>query len=92
MAWCEAATVAAVGPSLDSGDTTVGTSVDLEHRQATPVGGAVRIRAVLVEVDGRKLTFDVGATDEVGEIAVGRVIRVLVDRRRFVERAATRAG
>lgn len=85
LAWCEAATVAAVAPLLDTDETTVGSVIQLEHRRPTPVGGSVSTAAVLTGVDGRRLTFDVSATDGDGPIATGSVVRVLVDRTRFIE-------
>ncbi len=92
VAWCEAATVAAVIDALPPEDTSVGTRVEVDHLRATPIGGDVRVRAVLVEVADRRLTFDVEASDAGGEIARGRVMRVVVNRRRFAERSATPAG
>lgn len=86
LAWCEAATVAAVVDALDPDDTTVGTEVHLEHMRPTAVGSAVRVHATLNGIDGRRLTFRVEAHDESGEIATGEVVRVLVNRSRFVER------
>ena len=86
VAWCEAATVAAVAPLIEPDQTTVGSVVHLEHLRPTPVGGAVTTKAVVTEVDGRQLTFDVTATDDDGVIASGRIVRVAVNRPRFIER------
>ncbi len=81
----EAATVAALG--LDGSDTSVGTRVELDHLAATAVGGTVEVRAELVEADGRTRRFSVVATDDAG-VMVGRgvVVRVVVDRARFLSR------
>ncbi|MBT8240994.1 MAG: thioesterase [Acidimicrobiia bacterium] len=87
IAWCEAATVAAVAGALDPGDTSVGTRVEVDHLRATPIGREVRVRAVVAAVADRQLTFEVEASDAVGEIARGRVIRFVVNRRRFAERS-----
>jgi fluoroacetyl-CoA thioesterase len=57
LALAEAATVAAVTPQLAPGETTVGTSVTLEHRRASPVGSGLVVEAELTEVDGRRLVF-----------------------------------
>ncbi|MET8838028.1 hotdog domain-containing protein [Micromonospora sp. NPDC004540] len=88
LALAEAATVAATATRLPSGSTTVGTRVELEHRAATPVGRTVAARAELVKVDGRRLAFEVIVTDGNEVVATGRIERALVDRQRFVERAA----
>ena len=45
LAWCEAATCAAVAPELGDGETSVGTRIDLEHLAATAVGGTVEVSA-----------------------------------------------
>ena len=87
VALAEAATVAAVAPALPAGRTTVGTRVDLHHRAPTPVGRRVCAAAVLVRVDGRKLTFDVTVSDADVVVASALVERVVVDRERFLEGA-----
>ncbi|MGZ4610869.1 MAG: thioesterase family protein [Actinomycetes bacterium] len=86
LAWCEAATLAAVG-ALEPGRSTVGTRVELEHLRASAVGQQVELAAELVHVDGRLLRFEVAAVDGSG-VLVGRAVitRVLVDRQRFLSR------
>jgi fluoroacetyl-CoA thioesterase len=88
LAWAEAACLAALRGALEADETTVGTQMQLDHVQPTPVGGLVTIGAVVERVEGRRLTFAVSATDGHGTIATGRVVRVLVERDRFLERAA----
>lgn len=89
IAWLEAATVEAAAPSLEPGQTTVGTAVRVEHRRATPVGGNVSVKAAVADRSGRLLTFDVEATDGAGRVvAMGEIDRVVVDRERFVADAA----
>ena len=87
LALVEAATVAATATRLDTGLTTVGTRVELDHLTATAVGRTVIAEAHLVGVEGRRLTFEVLLRDGDTTAAQGRVERVLVDRHRFVERA-----
>jgi len=84
VALCEAATVAAVASGLETGTTTVGTRVELDHLKPSYVGATVTARARLSEVDRRRLTFAVEAID--GDIVVARgiVVRAVVDRARFV--------
>ncbi|WP_346533142.1 hotdog domain-containing protein [Micromonospora sp. DPT] len=88
LALAEAATVAATATHLPAGSTTVGSRVELEHRAATPVGRTVVAQARLAEVAGRRLVFEVTVTDGGETVAEGRVERALVDRQRFVARAA----
>jgi predicted thioesterase len=96
LALAEAAAVAAIGPSLDSGLTSVGTAAALEHKRASPVGAEVVVEAELTEVDGRRLVFRFIARqkpppgppdDEATVIGAGTLERVLVDKEQFVNRA-----
>lgn len=87
LALAEAATVAALGVRLPAGCTSVGVHVQLDHRSPTPVGRLVVAEAVLSQVDGRRLTFEVTLRDEDLVVADGRVERIVVDRHRFVEKA-----
>jgi len=91
LAWCEAATCAAVAPDLGEGETSVGTRVDLEHLAATPVGGAVEVTAREVHTDGRLRRFAVSAREAGGSgpgklVGSGEVTRVIVNAERFMGR------
>ncbi|MDH3753548.1 MAG: thioesterase [Acidimicrobiia bacterium] len=86
LALCEEATVAAIAGHLEDGTTTVGMRVQLDHLAPTGVGSTVTAEATVDKVEGRRLTFTVAAADERGAIAAGRVIRVVVDIDRFLEK------
>src|SRR5690349_13977100 len=88
LAWCEAATVAALaGDGLSETATSVGTRVRLDHLAATPVGGRVEVTATVQHRDGRLVRFDVAAIDRSGRVvATGEVYRVVVERERFEAR------
>lgn len=88
VALCEQAALAAMGPSLTAEQTSVGRRVQIDHLAPTRVGGTVTADAVLERVEGRRLTFTVSVNDRCGLIAAGRVTRVLVDRKQFLEKAA----
>ena len=62
----EATCAEAVAPHLDQGMTTVGTKLDVEHISATPVGLDVTCNCTLVEIDRRRLVFEVEITDKAG--------------------------
>ncbi|BAX92534.1 thioesterase family protein [Mycobacterium shigaense] len=87
IAWLEAATVQAAAPFIGPGQTTVGTAVRIEHRRATHVGGTVEVTAEAPSpVDGRRLTFEVKAIDDSGQlVARGEIDRVTVDRQKFLD-------
>jgi fluoroacetyl-CoA thioesterase len=88
LAWCEAATCAAIAPALPAGGTSVGTRVELEHRAASAVGREVEVTASSSYVDGRLHRFTVAArhTDGGAVVATGEVTRVVVDAERFLAR------
>jgi predicted thioesterase len=87
VALVEEATVAAVAPALGSAETTVGIRVELDHLAPTLVGATVHASAELVTVEGRRLEFAVAVFQGETQVAVGRVLRVVVDRERFLGRA-----
>lgn len=84
IALCEEASVRAIAPDLAEGTTTVGMKVRLDHLQPSPVGATVVAEAMVEKVEGRRITFAVSASDERGLIAVGRVVRVVVDIGQFL--------
>ena len=61
LAWCEAATCAALEPTLAPGSTSVGTRISLEHLAASAVGQEVEVSASTTYVDGRLHRFTVSA-------------------------------
>lgn len=87
VAVCEAAACDAIADQLEEGTTTVGLAVDVKHLAPTAVGCTVDADARLEAVDGRRLTFSVRVTMGDTEVARGRHVRVLVNRRQFLERA-----
>jgi len=87
VALVERATCLAVAESLTDDLTTVGVRVEVEHLVPTRVGGEVTVEAVLEAVDGRRLTFGVRVSDDERDVARGTVVRTLVTRDRFVEKA-----
>ncbi len=88
VALCEQATVAATEGHLGSGQVSVGTRVELDHLRATAEGATVWARAELVAVEGRRLEFEVSATEGSDLIASGRIIRAVVHREKFLDRLA----
>jgi fluoroacetyl-CoA thioesterase len=88
LAWCEAATCAALAPALGEGETSVGTRVTLEHSRASRVGARIEVTASQVFHDGRLRRFSVSARqlDDGRVVGTGEVTRIAVDAARFVER------
>jgi fluoroacetyl-CoA thioesterase len=84
---CEQATLAALGPHLDAGQTTVGFRIELSHVAPISVGTTVTAVATLERCEGRRLVFSTSVTDSRGLVAAGRVTRVLVDTEAFLDKA-----
>lgn len=87
----EEAAIQAVQPHLPSGGGTVGTRLEVKHLAATPMGMRVRARAVLRQVDGRRLVYDLEAHDEIEKVGEGTHERFQVMQARFLERVAEKA-
>lgn len=84
VALMENAAMKAVAASLPEGSTTVGSEMNATHIKPSALGAEITATAVLTEVEGRKLTFNVGARDAEGMIGEGVHIRFVVDREKFM--------
>lgn len=84
IALCEEATCSALADVLEPGSTTVAMRIQVDHLQPTAVGSEVTADAVLERIEGRRLTFNVSASDSGGLVAAGKVTRVVVDVERFL--------
>jgi fluoroacetyl-CoA thioesterase len=82
----ENAALNAIKPYLETGESALGTRVDIRHIAATPVGVRVVGEAEVTRVDGRRLEFVVRATDETEEIGNGAHERMIVDLSRLSKR------
>ena len=87
IALMEDASQTSVAPYLDAGMTTVGTKLSVSHDAATPIGMQVRAESELIEIDGRRLVFDVKAYDDCGLVGQGTHERFIVRLDRFMEKA-----
>jgi predicted thioesterase len=88
----ENAAVEALRGHLPAGQTSVGGRMDVQHLAPTPVGMQVRARAELLQVDGRRLVFDVEAWDEAEQIGKATHERFIVDQAAFVAKAEAKAS
>jgi len=81
----ERASYEAVLPFLGEELNTVGFEVNIRHFKPTPIGMEVKCTATLIEVDGKKLTFNVVASDEEGKIGEGTHIRYIINSKEFMD-------
>lgn len=84
--------IKAINPHLNwPQEQTVGTHINVSHLAATPPGLVVTVKIKVVEVDGRRLAFEVEAHDGVDVITKGTHERYIIDRERFVKKARQKA-
>ncbi len=88
VALMENAAMNAVVGELPEGVTTVGAMMNTTHIKPSAMGDTVSATAVLKEVEGRKLTFEVQAKDSKGVIGEGTHVRYIVDREKFMSKLA----
>ncbi len=80
----EWACIQALKPHLDwPEEQTVGTHIDVSHTAATPPGFEVTAKVKLLEVDRRRLVFELEAHDGADRIARGRHERFVIDKTKF---------
>jgi len=83
----EGAACEAIAGALKENETTVGIALNIEHTCATPVGLEVRAEAAVISLEGKTITFEVTAFDEIGEIGRGLHKRVIVNAQKFLDKA-----
>ena len=76
-----------VADELEEGAGTVGTLMNVKHVAATPVGMEVTCETKLIEVDRKRLVFEVKAYDAAGVIGEGTHERFIIDNERFLAKA-----
>lgn len=87
IALMENTAACSVQEHLEEGQGTVGTLINVKHVSATPVGMEVTCETKLVEIDRKRLVFEVKAYDSAGLIGEGTHERFIIDDQKFMERA-----
>ncbi|MBR2968195.1 MAG: thioesterase family protein [Clostridia bacterium] len=75
-----------VEPYLSEGQSTVGTSVNIKHLASTFVGCKVVCESELIEIDRRRLVFNVKVYDEKELLGEGLHERFIIDNAKFIAR------
>ncbi|HAF45412.1 MAG TPA: thioesterase [Gallionellaceae bacterium] len=84
VGFLEWACIKCINPHIDwPTEMTLGTHIDVSHLAATPPGMEVTANVELIEVDGKRLVFQVEAHDGVDVISKGRHERYIVNKERF---------
>src|SRR5262245_22221059 len=76
----------------ESGEDSVGIEILLRHTAATLPGMEVEITATVTAVEGRKISFDISARDELEPIGGGTHTRFVVDVAKTYERLQAKAA
>lgn len=61
----------------------MGTDINVSHQAATPAGLEVIANVELINIDGKKLTFNVKARDSVDIISKGTHERFIINKEKF---------
>ena len=76
-----------VQPELEEGLGTVGTKVNVSHMAPSAIGMTILCEATIIEIDGRKITFEVICSDENGMIGMGTHERFIINNEKFMAKA-----
>ena len=76
----------------DAGEDSVGTGISISHGGATLRGMSVEITVTVAKVDGRSVTFDLVAKDDMEEISRGAHSRFVVEVEKLRGRVAAKAA
>ena len=87
VALMEQAALELAQQGLEEGFSTVGTEISTTHSAPTPVGMEIRAKAILTEIDRRKLSFHIEAYDEVEKIGQATHTRFIIDNEKFQQKA-----
>lgn len=78
------ATMAALTGRMADGLITAGLRVNLDHLLGSPIGASITATATLTRIEGRRLIFEAEARSGDRVVGLARIIRVQVDRDRFL--------
>ena len=87
MCLMEQAAAELVEKNLPDDLTSVGISINVAHKAPTPIGLIVKAEAIITNIEGRKITFDVKAFDGIDEIGNGTHERFIVNKEKFQAKA-----
>jgi fluoroacetyl-CoA thioesterase len=76
----------------DAGEDSVGVEVTVRHLAATLPDMEVEITATVKAVDGRRVTFELEAKDEIEQIGAGSHTRFVVDVAKTFDRLKAKAA
>ena len=86
IALMENAACEAIKASLQPGESSVGTKVNISHLKASALEDTITATATLTEIDGRRLVFEVVSNDSKGIIGEGTHERFVINVEKFLSK------
>ena len=86
IALMEMTSLRCVADKIGEGNTTVGIAVNIKHLKASPVGHTIRCDAKVIEVDRKRLVFEVKCFDGEELIGEGTHERFVVNSAKFMSK------
>ncbi|MCP4493545.1 MAG: LysR family transcriptional regulator [Gammaproteobacteria bacterium] len=77
---------------IDETEDSVGARVEIDHIAPTLAGMWVEIKITIADIQGRMVSFDFEATDQLEPIAKGRHRRFIIDKGKTAERLTAKAA
>jgi len=84
IAFMETTALHSISSFLTETLTSVGTEVNIKHLRASPVGRDLRCESKVIEVNGKKIVFEVAVFDEDVLVGHGTHTRYVVDKEKFM--------
>jgi predicted thioesterase len=79
-----------IEPHLPDGQTSVGTSITVNHIAPTPIGKTVSVSATIDQIDGRFVRFKAQVNDELELVGEAEHTRAVIDEERFLKRVTNK--
>ncbi|MBC8267315.1 MAG: LysR family transcriptional regulator [Rhodospirillaceae bacterium] len=76
---------------LDPGEDSVGTRVEIDHMGATLLNMTVTLSTTIKSVEGRLVTFEVTAEDDIEQVATCTHVRFVVEMSKLEQRLKAKA-
>lgn len=86
IAFMEQTAYMSIEPFLPEGYSSVGISINVQHKKATLPGKEVSCHSEVIQVEGKRISFKLVASDEDGEIGTAEHTRYIINSEEFIAR------
>lgn len=86
IALMEQAAYQSIETCLPEGHSSVGIQINVQHKRASLPGSLITCTSKVTQVDGKKVHFNIEASDEKGEIGNAEHIRYIINSDEFMRR------